>query len=71
MSAAIASASIQGQDIMVSLRASFLESLGAVVNASDKPVVIYMDHQVSKLPTALHRVLTRIPIEIRRNKPDA
>ncbi|KAI5450010.1 hypothetical protein NCC49_003772 [Naganishia albida] len=45
MSAAIASASIQGQDIMVSLRASFLESLGAVVNASDKPVVIYMDHQ--------------------------
>lgn len=56
---------------MVSLRASFLESLGAVVNASDKPVVIYMDHQVSKLPTALHRVLTRIPIEIRRNKPDA
>lgn len=38
---------MKGRDIMAPLRASFFESLGAEVNASEKPVVVYMDHQVS------------------------
>lgn len=32
---------------MAPLRTSFFESLGAVIKPSDKPLVVYMDHQVS------------------------
>ncbi|KAJ9112437.1 hypothetical protein QFC20_002225 [Naganishia adeliensis] len=45
MSGAIAGLPWKGQDIMAPLRTSFFESLGAVVKPSDKPLVVYMDHQ--------------------------
>ena len=33
---------------MATLRASFLESTGVVVERAETPVVVYMDHQVSQ-----------------------
>jgi hypothetical protein len=44
---------MKGRDIMASLRASIFESLGAEVNASEKPVVVYIDHQVSLVRRSL------------------
>jgi hypothetical protein len=47
MSGAIAGLPSKGQDIVAPLRTSFFESLGAVIQPYAKPVVVYMDHQVS------------------------
>lgn len=47
MSAAIARSVTPHEDMMASLRASFLESIGVVVERAEKPVIVYMDHQVS------------------------
>jgi hypothetical protein len=47
MSAAIAKSVVPHQDVMAPLRASVFESAGLEVERAEKPVVVYMDHQVS------------------------
>ncbi|GHJ88405.1 hypothetical protein NliqN6_4807 [Naganishia liquefaciens] len=46
MSAAIARSPIPHEDMMASLRESFFESMGIQVDGAEKPVILYLDHQI-------------------------
>jgi hypothetical protein len=53
MSAAIAKSIVPYQDMMAPLRASVFESMGLEVERAEKPVVVYMDHQVRDYPATI------------------